>query len=136
MTDTTTRYAEAFTASYDVLLDAVRAAGATSLGVTQQLLDEAQQAQRRNLALTRRVIENPADVAGNVNAFIEASAEAQTQALTLTRGWIERAPERTAEARALAERYAKANQELAGAAVAAFRDLYTSNPVTRAFGAA
>ena len=134
-TTATTRYFDALAAANDVTADALRATGATFVQTSQRLLDETQQAQRRTLELTRRLVENPADVAGNVAAVIEANAEAQARAFGLTREWFDAAPERRAEAERITERIATANRELIQASLAAGRDLYTATSWLRPFGA-
>ncbi len=134
-TDSATRYVDALSETYDVLLDAARAAGEARQRIAQRLFDEAEKAQQRTIALVRRVAENPVDFAGNGTALIEAAADAQAQALGLTRAWLEATPETGEQARTRLERFTRANQELVRAAVAASRDLYTLNPWLQAFRA-
>ena len=134
-TEATTRYFDALAAINEVTADAIRTTGATFLRASQRLLEETQQAQRRNLDLTRRLVENPADLAGNVTAVLEANAEAQAQAFGLTREWLDAVPERSAEAQSITERIATANRELVQAGFAASRDLYTATPWLQPFAA-
>lgn len=134
-TESATRYVDALSETYDVLLDAARAAGEARQRIAQRLFDEAEKAQQRTINLVRRVAENPADFAGNGTAVIEAAADAQAQALGLTRAWIEVTPQTGEQARARVERFARANQELMRAAVAASRDMYTFSPWLQAFRA-
>lgn len=134
--DSATRYFDALAEAQTALLDAARTAGASQLTLQQRLVAELQTAQRRNLELVRRVAEQPADIAGNISAFIEATGEAQSQALNVARLLIEGTPEARTEARAQFERISKANQEVVSAAIAAVRDLYTANPWFQAYRAA
>ena len=134
-TEATTRYFDALATVNDVTAEAIRTTGATFVRASARLLDETQQAQRRTLELTRRLVENPADITGNVAAVIEANAEAQAQAFGLTREWLDAAPERRAEAERITERVATANRELIQVALSAGRDLYTATPWLQPFAA-
>lgn len=133
LSETTSRYFEALAEVQGAIFDAARAAGQNQLGVQQRLAEEFQAAQQRNLELSRRVAEQPADLPGNVAAFIEMLGEAQSQALGVTRLLIEGAPEAQAEARNQFERVSKANRELVEAGFAAGRELFAANPWFQAF---
>ena len=134
-TEATTRYFDALATVTDVTAEAIRTTGATFVRASDRLLDETQQAQRRTLDLTRRLVENPADIAGNVTALIEANAEAQAQVFGLTREWLDATSDRRADAERITERIATANRELIQASLAAGRDLYTATSWLRPFGA-
>ena len=133
LTDTATRYVDAVAAAYSVLLDAVRTAGTTNVRLSRRLLDETERAQRRALGVARRIAENPTDLAGNVNAVIEATAEAQSQVLDLTRSLFENAPEAREQARVQFERLTRANQDVVRTALEATRELSASNPWLQVF---
>jgi hypothetical protein len=128
VTDSTARYFDALAEAQTALIDAARNAGAGQIAFSERLLDEAQTAQKRSLELVRRVAEQPADIAGNLTAVIEATGDAQSQAFGLTRLFMEGVPDARAQARTQLERIAKANQEVMRTAIAAVRDLYAENP--------
>lgn len=133
--DPTTRYVDALTEISGVMLDSARLAAQFNMAVTQQLIDQARQAQQRRLGLVRRFIEQPSDLTSNVAALADAAAEARAQRLDLLRAPFERTPELRTEREALADRLVKANEEMFGAAVAAGRDYSTNNPWLQAMRA-
>jgi hypothetical protein len=133
LTESTNRYFEALAEAQNAMFDAARSAGANQLSLQQRLVEEFQTAQQRSFDLSRRVVEQAADVPGNVAAFVEAMGDAQSQALGVARLLVEGTPEAQSEARSQFERISKANRELFEAAFAAGREYFAASPWFQAF---
>jgi hypothetical protein len=108
------RYVDALQELAEAVLAEIRAEGEEGARFSQRLLDEAQVAQQRALTLLRRLAEQPLDVAGNVAAWVEATAQAQAQAIDLTRAWFEGLLRGGEERRARLEKIAAATRRLYG----------------------
>ncbi len=108
------RYVDALQELAEAVLAEIRAEGEEGARFSQRLLDEAQVAQQRALTLLRRLAEQPLDVAGNVAAWVEATAQAQAQAIDLTRAWFEGLLRAGEERRARLEKIAAATRRLYG----------------------
>jgi phosphate uptake regulator len=108
------RYVDALQELVEAVLAEIRAEGEEGARFSQRLLDEAQVAQQRALTLLRRLAEQPMDVAGNVAAWVEATAQAQAQAIDLTRAWFEGLLRGGEERRARLAKIAAATRRLYG----------------------
>ncbi len=108
------RYVDALQELAEAVLAAVRAEGEEGARFSQRVLDETQVAQQRTLTLLRRLAEQPTDVAGNVAAWVEATAQTQAQAVDLTRAWFEGLLRGSEERRARLEQIAAATRRLYG----------------------
>lgn len=116
--NTAVQYVDALQELTEAVLAELRAEGEAGTRFSQRLIDEAQVAQQRALALLRRLAEQPTDVAGNIAAWVEAAAQAQAQTLDFARAWFEGLLRAGEERRARLEAIAAATRRLYGLPVA------------------
>ena len=119
------RFVDALTESSTAVMDRVKAATERAHRVTTALVSEAERAQQDALDLTRKVIQDPADIVGNSGFAYQKAIGAQERVFEFARNALEEVVTANRETRTAAERVLRANFDASRPAVEQAREFIT-----------
>jgi hypothetical protein len=124
------KYFDALTASYDAIIDAIKASNERGYRIASNLIAEAQRGQREQVELGKTWAADPTDVGGFFRAAMEQTTKAQGRALELARQLFDEFSESRNEGREAIEKVISAQRGAGEAFVEAARDV-TGSAVER-----
>lgn len=124
----TDQYFDALLASYDALVNAIEQANERGQRLSKQLLNDANEAQRRAIELARQVAADPTDRAAAYAAIMESAVAAQSQALDFTQNAYQEALAASSEGREALDSLLTSSRSAAEAALVISREWQTANP--------
>ncbi|MEX2158573.1 MAG: hypothetical protein WEB04_04145 [Dehalococcoidia bacterium] len=119
------RFVDALTESSTAVMDRVKTASERAHRVTTALVSEAERIQQDALDLTRKVIQDPADIVGNTGLAYQKAIVAQERVFEFARNALEEAVTANRETRTTVERVLRANFDASRPAVEQVREFVT-----------
>jgi hypothetical protein len=123
--DATGKLLQAWNESTDALIDAIRTANDRNHRFATALIEEAQEAQRVGVELTKKWASAPFDFFGLYGSMVESTTKAQGRALDVTRQWFGEMADVQKETRDTMQRMYGAGRTAGEASIEAARGVLT-----------